>query len=125
MNKSLPKFTFIQSSLNNNFKKNSYLEFDSSVSIFFNEHYINIGFFHMLLEFFSDKNELFKSIKLPIVGMVSKHCILTNSYIIKLNDNYTKIFFKLSIKLNYNQNRTDSISILDFDNKIYFRYFEK
>ena len=39
-----PKFVIIQSSLNNNFKKDSYLEFDSSILIFFNKHYINIGF---------------------------------------------------------------------------------
>ena len=57
--------------------------------------------------------------------MVSKLCIITNSCIIKLPDNFDKIFFKLSIKLNDNQNRNDSISILDFDNKIYFKYFEK
>ena len=69
INKSLPKFTIIQSSLNNNFKKDCYLEFFSSILTFFNKHYINIGFFHMLLEFFDDENELFKSIKLPIIGM--------------------------------------------------------
>ena len=79
----------------------------------------------MQLEFFDDKNKLFKSIKMPIKGTVSKHCILTNSCIIKLTDNYNKIFFKLSIKLNDNQNRTDNFSILDFDNKICFKYFEK
>ena len=62
---------------------------------------------------------------MPIKGTVSKHCILTNSCIIKLTENYDKIFFKLSIKLNDNQNKTESISLLDFDNKIYFKYFEK
>ena len=93
--------------------------------MFFNKHYINIGFFHILLEYFNDENKLFKSIKMPIVGMVSKHCIITNSCIIKLPDNFNSIYFKLSVKLNNNQNRTDSISILDFDNQIYFKYFEK
>ena len=63
-----PIFTFIQSSLNNNFKKGSYLEFDSSILIFFNKHYINIGFFHMLLEYFSDENKSFKTIKLPLAS---------------------------------------------------------
>ena len=62
---------------------------------------------------------------MPIVGMVSKHCIITNSCIIKLPDNFNSIYFKLSVKLNDNQNRTDSVSILDFDNQIYFKYFEK
>ena len=32
---------------------------------------------------------------------------------------------KLCIKLSDGQNRSDSISILHFDNKIYFKYFEK
>ena len=43
-----PKFVIIQYSLNNNFKKDCYLEFDSSILILFNKHYINIGFFHIL-----------------------------------------------------------------------------
>ena len=46
----------------------------------------------MQLEFFDDKNKSFKSIKMPIKGTVSKHCILTNSRIIKLTDNYNKYF---------------------------------
>ena len=121
----LPKLVIIQSSLNNIFKKDCYLKFEPSILIFFNKHYINIGFFHMLLEFFDDDKELFKNIKLPIISMVSKHCILNNSCITKLTDNFNSIYLKLSIKLNDNQNRTDSISILDFDNKIYFKYFEK
>ena len=120
-----PKFVIIQSSLNNNFKKDSYLELDSSILIFFNKHYINIGFFHILLEYFKSENELFKEMKLPLAsGIIAKFCNVTNSCIIKLPDNFNKIFLKLSIKLNDRQNRTDSISILDFDNKIYFKYFE-
>ena len=121
-----PKFTLIQSSLNNNFKKNSYLEFDSSILIFFKKHYINIGFFHILLEYFNDKNVLFKSIKMPLAsGSIAKFCNITNFCIIKIPDNFNSIYFKLSIKLNDNHNRNDSISILNFDNKMYFKYFEK
>ena len=121
-----PKFTLMQSSLNNNFKKNSYLEFDSSILIFFNKHYINIGFFHILLEYFNDENILFKSLKMPLAsGSIAKFCNITNSCIVKISDNFNSIYFKLSIKLNDKQNRTDSISILNFDNKICFKYFEK
>ena len=121
-----PIFTLIQSSLNNHFKKGSYLEFDSSISIFFNKHNINIGFFHILLEYFNDENKLFKTIKLPLASAsIAKFCNITNLCIVKIPDNYDKIYFKLSIKLNDNQNRTDSISILNFDNKIYFKYYEK
>ena len=109
----------------NNLKKDSFLEFDSSITIYFYRHYINIGFFHILLEFFDDKNELIQSIKLPIIGMISKHAKVTNSCIIKLNSNYDTIHYKLSVKLNINQNRSDSVSIIDFnDNKIYFKYYE-
>ena len=72
------------------------------------------------MECFNDENVLFKSIKMPIMGLVSKHCIITNSCIIKLPKDLDKIYYKLSIKLNDNQNRSDSISILDFDYKIYF-----
>ena len=78
------------------------------------------------MEYFNDENKLFKEIKLPLAsGSIAKFCNVTNSCIIKLPDNFNKIFFKLSINLNNNQNRTDSNSILDFDNKIYFQYFEK
>ena len=121
-----PKFVIIQSSLNNNFKKDSYLEFDSFILIHFNKHYINIGFFHLLLEYFNDENKSFETIKLPLAsGSIAKFCNITNSCIVKIPNNYNKIYFQLSIKLNDRQNRTDSISILDFDNKIYFKYYEK
>ena len=126
VNINVSKFTFIQPSLDNNFKKDSYLEFDSSILIFFNKHYINIGFFHILLEYFNDENVLFKSIKMPLgSGTISKYSNIINSCIIKIPDNFNSIYFKLSIKLNDNQNRTDSISILNFDNKTYFKHFEK
>ena len=118
------EFIIINSSLNN-LKKDSYLQFYSSILIFFNKHYINIGFFHILLEYFNDKNVLIESIKMQFIGMISRYANITNSCIIKIPNDLDKIYFKLSIKLNDNQNRTDSISILDFDNKIYFKYYEK
>ena len=118
------EFVIINSSLDN-LKKDSYIQFDSSILIFFHKHYINIAFFHILLEYFNDKKVLIESVKMPIVGMISKHANITNSCIIKIPNDLDKIHYKLSIKLNDNQNRSDSISILDFDNKIYFKYFEK
>ena len=57
--------------------------------------------------------------------MISRHANITNSCIIKLPNDLDKIYYKLSIKVNEGQNRSDSISILDFDNKINFKYFEK
>ena len=58
-------------------------------------------------------------------GTVSKFCNITNSCIIRIPNDFEKIYFKLSIKLNDGQNRSDYISILHFDNKIYSKYFEK
>ena len=92
-----PIFSFIQSSLNNNFRKDSYLEFDSSILILLNKHYINIGFFHFCLEIFDDENVLFKSIKMSFNGTISKFCNITNNCIVKIPDNYDKIYFKLLI----------------------------
>ena len=77
------------------------------------------------MEYFNDKNVLIESIKMPIIGMISRHANITNFCIIKIPNDFDIIYYKLSIKLNDNQNRSDSISILDFDNKIYFKYFEK
>ena len=120
-----PQFVIIHFNLNNAFKKDSFLEFKSSILIFFNKHYINIGFFHLLLKYYNDENVLFESIKMPLAsGTVAKFCNITNSCIIKIPNDFEKIYFKLSIKSNDKQNRDDSISILDFDNKIDFRYYK-
>ena len=72
------EFVIIQYSLNN-LKKDSYLQFDSSILIFFNKHYINIGLFHILWEYFNDKNVLIESIKMPIIGMISRYAKITKN----------------------------------------------
>ena len=118
------EFVIIKSSLDN-LKKDSYIQFDSSILIYFQKHYINIAFFHILLEYFNENDILIDSIKMPIIGMISRHANITNSCIIKVPNDFDKIYYKLSIKLNEGQNRSDNISILDFDNKIDFKYFEK
>ena len=58
-------------------------------------------------------------------GNITKLCNITNCCIVKIPNYLEKIHFKLSIKLNDNQNRSDSISILHFDNNIYIKYYEK
>ena len=58
-------------------------------------------------------------------GSIARFVNITNSCIVRISNDFEKINFKLSIKLNDNQNIYDSISILDFDNKIYFKYFER
>ena len=87
---------------------------------------MNIGYFHLLLEYYNDENELFKSFKMPLAsGSIARFVNITNSYIVRIPNDFEKIHFKLSIKLNDNRKKYDSISILDFDNKMYFKYFEK
>ena len=85
------EFIIINSSLND-LKKDSYMQFDSSILIFFYKHYINIGFFHILLEYFNDKKVLIESIKMPIIGMISRYTNITNSCIIKIPNNLDKLY---------------------------------
>ena len=94
--------------------------------MYFNRHYMNIGYFDLLLEYYNDENKLFKSYRMPMSsGSIARFVNITNSCIVKIPNDFEKIHFKLSIKLNDNQKKHDSIFILDFDDKIYFKYFEK
>ena len=87
---------------------------------------MNIGYFHLLLEYYNDENKLFESYRMPMSsGSNARFVNITNSCIVRISNDFEKIHFKLSIKLNDKQKKYDSISILDFDNKIYFKYFEK
>ena len=43
----------------------------------------------------------------------------------KPTKDFEKIYFELSIVLKDGQNRSDIIKIMDFDNHIYFKIFEK
>ena len=68
----------MQSDLNRFSKKNSFLEFKSSILIYFNHHYMNIGYFHLLLEYYNDENKLFKSYRMPMSsGSIAKFVNIT------------------------------------------------
>ena len=97
--------------------KNSYLEFESSILIYFNRNYGNIEYFHLLLQYYDNENKSLESLKMLMAsGTVTKFCNITNSCIIRIPNDFEKIYFKLSIKLNDGQNRSDFISILHFEN---------
>ena len=57
--------------------------------------------------------------------MISKNGVLTNFCVAMIPDDLKKIYFELSIVLNDNMNKNNIIEILDFDNHIYFKIFEK
>ena len=77
------------------------------------------------MQCFDDQNELFKEIKMPLIGMICKQAILSNMCVIKIPNNFKKIYFELSIVIQERQNRSDIIKIIDFDNYVYFKIFEK
>ena len=125
MSKSNPSFVIFTGTINNNIKKDSYIEFNLSIYMLFLLHYINAQFFYVLLKVFNKNNQLITSIRLPLIGMISKQGIVSNTcYLIMPND-YENIKIEMSIELKENQNRNDIIKILDFDNYIYCKIFEK
>ena len=76
---------------------------------------MNIGYFHLLLQYYNDENKLFKSYRMPMSsGSIARFFNITNSCIVRIPNDFEKIYFELSIKLNDNQNKYDSISILDY-----------
>ena len=73
-----------------NFKKDSYIECNLSILLFFVLHYINIQFFYILLQCFDDQNKLFKEIKMPLMGQISKYAILTNYCVVMIPNNFKR-----------------------------------
>ena len=60
-----------------------------------------------------------------LIGQISKLCILNNYCVIRIPNDYKKISFQLNIVLNGGASKSDIIKILDFDNFVYFKIFEK
>ena len=125
MSQSNPSFVIFTETINTYIKKDSYIEFNLSIYMLFLLHYINAQFFYVLLKIFNKNNQLITSIRLPLIGMISKQGIVSNMcYLIMPND-YENIKIEMSIELKENQKRNDIIKILDFDNYIYIKIYEK
>ena len=120
-----PSFVIFTGTINNNLNKDSYIQLSTSIYLAFLLHYINIQFFYLLLRVLDNQNQLITSIKMPLIGTISKHCILTNVCYIKIPNDYNSINLELSIKIQEGQNRSDIVKILDFDNYVYCKIFEK
>ena len=118
-------FVIFKDNIVYNFKKDSYIEVNLSIYLLFILHYINVQFFYVLLRVLNYQNELIKSIKMPLIGMISKQAIISNICYIELPNDYENINLELSIQIKENQNRNDIVKIIDFDNYLYCKIFEK
>ena len=125
INKSKSKFIIFDRNIVYNLKKDSFIQLDISVSTYFSNHYINIQFSYLLLERFNDQDVLFEELKINIIGTISKHGIIENSSIIKIPYDMNSIKVKLSINLQNNQNRYEIVKVMNFDNHVYCKIFEK
>ena len=118
INKNKPKFIIFEKNIVYNFKKDSFIQLDSSILTFFSNHYVDIQFFYLLLECFNDQNVLFKKLKINIVGTILKHGIVSNSSVLKIPYDINDLKIKISINLQEKQNRSEIVKIMNFDNHI-------
>ena len=125
VNKNNPSFVFFNDNINSFIKKDSFLEINLAIKTVFILHYINIGYFDIILKIYDHNNKLISSTKNLYIGMISKHAMISTICYVKLLNDYNSINLQLSIQLQENQNRNDIIKILDFDNFVYVKIFEK
>ena len=125
VNKNKKVFTIFTGNINDTIKKDSYLQFECQVLLRFLLHYVNISFFYCLLTLFDSQNNLITSIKMSLIGTISKQGIISNTCYLKIPNDYKNIKFELSIRLQDNQNRNDIVKVTDFNNFIYCKIFEK
>ena len=125
VSKNNPSFVIFNDNINSFIKKDSFLEINTSIRTIFLLHYINVGYFDVKLEIYDDKNQLISSTKMPLMGMISKQAIVSTICYVKLSNDYNSINLQLSIQIQENQNRNDIIKILEFDNFVYVKIFEK
>ena len=125
MSQSNPSFVIFTGIINNNIKKDSYIEFNLSIYMLFLLHYINAQFFYILLKVLNKNNQLITSIQVPLIGMISKQGIVSNTCYLIMPNNYENVKIEMSIELKEDYKRNDIIKILDFDNYIYCKIFEK
>ena len=110
-----------------NFTKNSYLEIILKVLTEIS-HYMLIGYFQILCNFYDQDNNLFYSISLSTaMGSINKLSTIKSVFIVPINENMSKIKIDFFIMLKLTQqNRSATFTIKDINsNKIYIKYFQK
>ena len=111
----------------NDFKKDSMLEIILKVLTEIS-HYLLIGFFEILCNFYDDNNKIFYTISLSTaMGSVNKLSTIKSVFIVPINKDMTKIKIDFFIKPNVGQeSRSAQFTIKDMNsNKIYIKYYKK
>ena len=110
-----------------NFTKNSYLEIALKVLTEVS-HYMLIGYFQILCNFYDQDNNLFYTISLSTaMGSINKLSTVKSVFIAPINENMSKIKIDFFIApKETQQNRSAKFTIQDINsNKIYVKYFQK
>ena len=110
-----------------NFVKNSYLEIALKVLTEIS-HYMLIGYFQILCNFYDQDNNLFYTISLSTaMGSINKLSTVKSVFIAPINENMSKIKIDFFIAPKESQqNRSATFTIKDINsNKIYIKYFQK
>ena len=110
-----------------NFTKNSYLEIALKVLTEVS-HYMLIGYFQILCNFYDQDNTLFYTISLSTaMGSINKLSTVKSVFIVPINENMSKIKIDFFIAPKETQeNRSARFTIQDINsNKIYVKYFQK
>ena len=120
-------FHIFEGSINNIFKKDSYLEVSFKVLTEISN-YILIGFFEILGEFYNENNDLFYSISLSTAaGSINKLSTIKSVFLVPINKDMTKIKIDFYIRPKLSQqSRNATYNIIDINsNKIYIKYLQK
>ena len=109
------------------FTKNSYLEIALKVLTEIS-HYMLIGYFQILCNFYDQDDKLFYTISLSTaMGSINKLSTVKSVFIVPINENMSKIKIDFFIAPKPTQeNRSAIFTIKDINsNKIYVKYFQK
>ena len=110
-----------------NFTKNSYLEIALKVLTEIS-HYMLIGYFQILCNFYDKDDNLFYTISLSTaMGSINKLSTIKSVFIVPINENMSKIKIDFFIMPKpTQQNRSATFTIKDINsNKIYIKYYQK
>ena len=120
-------FHIFEKEITYNFTKNSYLEIALKVLTEVS-HYMLIGYFQILCNFYDQDNNLFYTISLSTaMGSINKLSTIKSVFIVPINENISKIKIDFFIApKETQQSRSATFSIKDINsNKIYAKYFQK